>query len=139
MSTPKNKIGVVCLSLERYFDTRERKIKVKSRPVVIIGCEHDDAARVLDVDYELLPISNIKNATPDQDYDYPISIELKEKLGITGSGGYIRTHKTSWNHVKHMKFDPTLNNMKMVEPEIFNKILSLNEKWVTTRNAGSMA
>lgn len=114
-------------------------MKIKSRPVLIIGCEHDDPTRFTDVDYEFLFFSKLDNTTPDPLYDYEVNLELKTKLGLKGPGGYIRSHKTSWNHIKHMKFDRSLNSLKEVEPELFDKLLSLNEKWVLDRNVESKA
>jgi hypothetical protein len=65
MLDPKENIGKICLSLEKYFDTIKKQICVKSRPVLIIGCE-EEYSSPQDIDYELLPISRINNFNPNK-------------------------------------------------------------------------
>lgn len=100
MAVPEDSIGKICKSLEKYFDTRTGRIRVKSRPVLIIGCE-DDYDSPMNVDYELLPISTMKNRDPNSIYDLYLNDEICTCLGLK-EACYIRTHKTTWNHVKHM-------------------------------------
>lgn len=132
MSDPKNNVGKIFKSLEKYFDPKAGKIKVKSRPVLVIGYEKNVTSH-LNIDYETLPISSIEKFDPDPDFDVLISYSIQEKLRLTKTC-YIRTHKTSWNHCKNMAIDSVISDLKSEFPAIFEKILKLNEKWVCERN-----
>lgn len=136
MSDPKGNIGKICKSMEKYYDIVEKKMKVKSRPALIIGCEPDYASP-MNIDYELLPISTLKNITPNKTYDFLLEGELHTKLGLTQIC-YIRTHKITWNHVKNMIIDEPLGSLADVDPSLFNDILGLNKNWVLSRNESSM-
>lgn len=135
MADPNTNIGMICKSMEKYYDPSERKMKVKSRPMLIVGCEPDYTS-IMDVDYELLPISTMKNKRPTENYDHLLDGELYSRLGLNEIS-YIRTHKTTWNHVKNMVINSPIGNLKEEDPELFNAILEMNEKWVLSRNEGS--
>lgn len=132
MAVPEDSIGRICKSLEKYFDTRTGRIRVKSRPVLIIGCE-DDYDSPMNVDYELLPISTMKNQDPNSIYDLYLNDEICTCLGLK-EACYIRTHKTTWNHVKHMDVQRPIGDLKSEYPELFIKVLNLNSQWVSRRN-----
>ena len=129
---PIENIGKICKSLEKFFDTRTGKISVKSRPVLVIGCE-DSYHSPVDVDYEILPISRLQNIIPDEEYDIFLKDGTYEKFGLKNPC-YIRTHKVSWNHAKHMKIEDPIGDMKEVNPKMFNLILQKNLDWVRARN-----
>lgn len=105
---------------------------VKVRPSLIIGCE-PDCHSTIDVDYELMIISKISNFKPHHIYDYVVGNELQEALGLNYKS-YIRTHKIYWNNVKHIEVTPPIGNLLDVNPELFNHMVSLNEKWVKQRS-----
>jgi hypothetical protein len=136
MLSPQDVIGKICKSLEKYYDPSIGRIQVKSRPVLVIGYE-DDYSSIMDLDFELLPISKISNKTPHPTYDYPIDETLRKKLRLNNKC-YIRTHKTSWNHVKHMDIINPIGDLKKEDPDLFNYIIKLNEQWVKNRTATSM-
>jgi hypothetical protein len=131
LSSPKENVGKIVKSLEKFFDAQAGRIRVKSRPALIIGFESNYSS-AFDVDYELLPISSLTNQTPDPTYDYLIDSQACGKFGLA-QASYIRTHKTAWNHIKHMVINPPICDLKTVDPELFNKLLSLNEQWVINR------
>lgn len=133
---PKQNLGKIVCSLEKYFDVRSNKIKVKARPVLIIGYEPNYSS-VFQVDYELLPISRISNSIPDPTYDYPIEGQLVAEFGLT-SKSYIRTHKTTWNHVRNITIDQPIYDMRTNRPQLYNEILRLNEQWVINRTASNL-
>jgi len=133
---PKKYVGKIVRSLEKYFDVDERRIKVKSRPSLIIGFEPNYTS-LLDIDFELLPISKLSNKTPDKVYDYLVDGLLISKLGLNEKS-YIRTNKTTWNNVKHMKIEQPIGDLKAVDPAIFNHLLTLNEQWVRTRTINNL-
>lgn len=131
MPDPKDCIGKIVKTLEKYYDAQTGRIRVKSRPSLIIGYEPDYSSAI-DVDYELLPIATLKNRTPNPTYDLAIDGEMVAKLGLKESC-FIRTHKIAWNHVKNMIIDPPIGDLKCIDGELFKKILLLNEQWVNKR------
>ncbi|MEF2966083.1 hypothetical protein V3851_09595 [Paenibacillus sp. M1] len=133
MSDPKTNVGKIFKSLEKYFDPGAGKIKVKSRPVLVIGYEKN-ATSYFNIDYETLPISSLGNIDPDPEFDILISQETQSKLGLTKTS-YIRTHKTSWNNCKNMAIDNEIGDLKGEFPGLFEELLKLNEKWVSERNS----
>lgn len=136
MSDPKKNVGKIFKSLEKYFDPGAGRIKVKSRPVLVIGYERN-ATSYLNIDYETLPISSLGNFEPDPDFDILLSQQIQSKLGLTKTS-YIRTHKTSWNHCKNMTIDAEIGDLKKEFPALFDKILELNGKWVSDRNKANL-
>ncbi|MFC7062841.1 hypothetical protein [Halobacillus seohaensis] len=129
--SPENNIGKIAKALEKYFNPTKGEMDVKSRPVLVIGCE-DNYTSPHHVDYELLPISKLNNTTPDEDYDYLIDGKKQEKLGLHAPS-YIRSNKTTWTHSKQMRLKG-MGNLKETYPESFNAILTANHKWVENRN-----
>ncbi|RRJ62385.1 hypothetical protein EHV15_05040 [Paenibacillus oralis] len=136
MSDPKENVGKIFKSLEKYFDPGAGRIKVKSRPVLVIGYERN-ATSYFNIDYETLPISSLGNFEPDPDFDILITQQTQTKLGLNKTS-YIRTHKTAWNHCKNMAIDAEIGDLKSEFPALFEKILKLNEKWVSDRNTANL-
>lgn len=132
-----NNIGKICLSLEKYYDVRTGRIGVKSRPVLIIGYEKSYKTPQ-DVDYELLPISKIKNFNPDEHYDIFLDEEKIKNLGLNYLS-YVRTHKTTWNHCKHMRIESPIGDLKHTYPDLFEEILLKNVDWVKSRTNFSLS
>lgn len=131
MLDPVQNIGKICKSLEKYFDVRAGRIKVKSRPVLIIGCEEEfDSPH--NIDYELLPISKIQNFEPDSYFDIYLDEQKIQNLGLHNTS-YIRSHKTMWNHSRNMRIESPIGDLKDIYPELFEEILIKNHEWVTKR------
>lgn len=128
---PQNLIGKICTSLEKYYDVASGRIRIKGRPVLIIGCE-ENAGSPMNIDYELLPFSSIENANPDPTYDILIDQHTYAKYGLDKEC-YLRTHKITWNHVKHLRIESFYCDLKQTDPDLFNKALYLNNQWVSTR------
>ncbi len=122
--------------MEKYFDVRTGKMKVKSRPVLIVGYEPDYTSHT-DIDYEVLPISTLKNRRPSKDYDYLIDEELRQKLNLNEIC-YVRSHKTSWSHVKNMDVYKPIGNLIENDFMLFNEILNKNKEWVSLRTQESL-
>ncbi len=79
-------IGKVCVSKAKYYDATTKKLKFKTRPVLIIG-QADTS------DYVALPISRITNhKNTDPTYDYPLEKATYPLLNLHDKS-YIRTHK----------------------------------------------
>ncbi|MDQ0412741.1 hypothetical protein [Mesobacillus stamsii] len=137
MLNPYDNVGKVCKSLEKYFDTRTGRIKVKSRPVLIIGFE-DTYDNPIKIDYEVLPISSLANINPDPNFDFYLNEDTYNLIGLDRPS-YIRSHKTSWTNVKNMRIDEMLGDLKQALPATFNSIIELNREWVNKRtNAHSI-
>lgn len=136
MSDPKENVGKIFKSLEKYFDPGAGRIKVKSRPVLVIGYERN-ATSYYNIDYETLPISSLDNFEPDPDFDILITQPTQGKLGLN-KASYVRTNKTGWNHCKHMAIDEEIGDLKSEFPMLFEQILKLNQKWVSDRNTANL-
>ncbi|MCY7691537.1 hypothetical protein MH111_13860 [Bacillus altitudinis] len=131
MSNPLNNVGKIFTSLESYHDERAGRIKVKARPVLIIGFE-DDCSNPMTIDYEILPISTIKQKLPHPKHDLHIDSDLRMKLGLN-QDCYIRTHKTTWSNVKHMRIESPIGDLKSEDFELFKETITLNREWVVER------
>lgn len=131
MNNPLDNIGKICKSLEKYYDVQAGRIKIKSRPALIIGCE-ENYESPFNVDYELLPISKLSNTTPDDEYDFLLDEKKIIDLGLE-SPSYIRSQKTTWNHCKRMKIELPIGDLKNTFPDLFEEILIKNHEWVTKR------
>lgn len=136
MSDPRYYLGKIVKSLEKFYDVNTRRIQVKSRPSLIIGFEPNYTS-ILDIDFELLPISSLQNQTPDPIYDVLIDAPLFSQLGLTHKS-YIRTHKIAWNHVKHIVLNQPIGDIKSDFPRLYNHILNLNQQWVNTRTQNNL-
>ncbi|MCM3616663.1 hypothetical protein M3936_03610 [Sutcliffiella horikoshii] len=131
MPEPKDVVGKICKCLTKYYNVRKRAMDVKSRPVLIIGYE-DSYTSKMNIDYEYIPLSRVGASDPHEIYDELIDGDLRLNLNLS-SDSYLRTHKTSWEHVKQLIVDQPIGDLKVVNPELFDKILKKNEQWVVAR------
>lgn len=131
MRKVEENIGKICVSLEKFFNTETKKLEVKKRPVLIIGHEREYNSP-FNVDYELLPLSKIENTTPDEYYDIQLDYEKIKTLNLNYLS-YIRSHKTTWNHCKHLRIEEPISDLKKTYPELFEEILEKNLEWVQKR------
>lgn len=136
MPSPKDNVGKIVTSLEKYFDAQAGRIRVKRRPALIIGYETTYRSQY-DVDYELLPIASLTNTTPDPTYDYFIDAQLYQQLGLR-QPSYIRSHKITWSHVKNLTIENPLCDLLTKYHQIFNDIIRLNEQWVIRRTKANV-
>lgn len=134
---PENNIGKICKSLEKYHDVRTGRIRVKSRPVLIIGCEQNYQS-THNIDYEILPISKVDSFEPDEEFDFLINEEQITELGLNYVS-YIRTHKTTWNNSRHMRVEEPIGDLKDTYPSLFEEIMLKNHTWVTRRTNNNMS
>lgn len=84
------------------------------------------------IDYEILPISTIKHKLPHPKHDLHIDSDLRMKLGLN-QDCYIRTHKTTWSNVKHMRIESPIGDLKSEDFELFKETITLNREWVVER------
>ncbi|WP_200416430.1 hypothetical protein [Virgibacillus salexigens] len=130
MHDPEQNVGKIYRAYVKYFDTKDRRMKTKSRPVLIVGFE-DDYDSPMNIDYEVLSFSSMKRRKPNPIYD--VSLDGKyEKFGLNESC-YIRTNKIEWIHVKHMEIEDPIGELRSIDPELFETALKLNEQWVVRR------
>ena len=82
------KIGQIHKIITPYYDKKDRKLKFKFRPGLIIGDTNG-----LDNDYPVLPISTIKQSQyVDSKYDVLFTTSQYPRLSLN-SDSYIRTGK----------------------------------------------
>lgn len=137
MWNPAECVGKIVTSFEKFYDPVSKRIRVKKRPVLIIGFE-DNYSNYLDVDFELLPISKIEKSTPHPTYDVLISGDVQKTLKLH-QPSYIRSHKITWSHAKNTSIESPMSDLKELYPDMFDHLLSLNQQWVEERNSRSLS
>ncbi|RKL68124.1 hypothetical protein CR203_06450 [Salipaludibacillus neizhouensis] len=128
---PRKNVGNIVKALEKFYNTRTGSMDVKARPVLIIGCE-DTFHNPLNIDYEILPFSEICSFKPDINYDIHIDSNTIKLYNLTKQC-YLRSHKTSWIHSKNIRLESPICNLYEIDYELFQKILELNNQWNYTR------
>lgn len=111
-------------------------MKVKARPILIVGHE-STYAHPVNIDYEFLPISTLKNVIPDPVYDILVDDNFRQEINLSEIS-YIRTHKTSWTHSSNIDLRQ-ISNIKQTHPHFYNLLIEKNELWMSTRSISSKA
>lgn len=113
-------IGKICSISTPYYDSRERQMKIKSRPALII-------AQADISDYNVLPISKISDKSKiDPVYDIPIDPNKYPKLNLSVYS-YIRTHKQTVTNKSQIS--KIWGDLKEDYPELYVAIADKIEKY----------
>lgn len=113
-------IGKVYTSLMKYYNSIERRNKVKARPVLIISDLRNN-------DYTVLPVSSVtKKENLDNDFDVEISPAKYPLLNIHHIS-YIRTHKQLTVHMGSLGKE--ISDLKKEYPDLFLDIMAKREQW----------
>lgn len=113
-------IGKVWTSLTKCYDVRDRRNKVKARPVLIIS-------ELRNNDYTVLPVSSVtKKENLDNDFDVEISPAKYPLLNINHIS-YVRTHKQLTVHMASLGKE--ISDLKKEYPDLFLDIMSKREQW----------
>lgn len=110
-------IGKAYISTTPFYDSRQRRMSFKQRPVLIIG-------RADNNDYVVLPISRVTNTINlNSCYDLPIS-PIDVPLMNLQKQSYIRTHKQCIIHQKNLIKEITdfRNNYEQLFVEVLSKV-----------------
>ena len=113
-------IGMVCTSVFQYYDSSQKKMAFKGRPILVIG--KADAG-----DYVALPISRVtKKENLHKRYDYRIDPASYEKLNLKAIS-YIRTHKQSIVH--EGEITRQLVDFRKEYPAAYKEVIKLVEEF----------
>lgn len=119
-------IGEIRKVITPYYDLRCKRMKLKSRPALIL--------KELNGDYVILPISRITHReNVDKEYDIFVTTANYSLLKLNNDS-YIRTNKQTI--VNHADVGDMISDLKVSYPELFdviiNKIEDFNMKMITT-------
>lgn len=91
-ASPRDYIDKLTTSRIPFYDNRSGKMKVKQRPILVIGVEKDS----FPCDFNVLPVSTISNYHHrDVQFDYEIGKEKCDQMSLKWSPSFIRVHKQS--------------------------------------------
>lgn len=96
---PQDYIGKITTSKIPFYDNKSGEMKMKKRPVLIIGAEKE----VFPCDFNVLPVSTItfkEHINPL--FDYEIEAEKCQIMNLKKSPSYIRVHKQSTCHSRNV-------------------------------------
>lgn len=113
--SPQDYIGKITNTKFPFYDVKNKKVRYKARPVLIIGCEFNH----FPCDFTVLPVSKISDKSKrNEKYDYELRQEDCNLLNLKSVPSFIRCHKISTVH----SFDVDRNiicDTKKVNPKIF--------------------
>lgn len=113
-------IGEIRKTMLPFYDTRARRMSIKSRPALIIAKADTD-------DYVALPVSRItKQENRDSKYDVEVDPQIYSMLNLT-SVSYVRTHKQTIVNASNM--GSMIGDMKGNYDELYLHILELREEF----------
>lgn len=119
-----NRVGNIYPSILPYFNKKEKKIKYKSRPVLIIA-----EPIGLDTEYTVLPVSTISNqAFYNSLFDTELLPDEYPELMISRKS-YIRSHKQTTVYKSIIDFDQCIGEMKRFYPETYYQVIEKLEKF----------
>lgn len=114
-----SKVGKIYPSILPYFDKRERKIKYKSRPILIIA-----EPIGIDTEYTVLPVSTISNqAFYNPLYDTELLPRNFPNLSISRKS-FVRSHKQTTVYKSTIDFKQCIGDIKKSYPETYYEIVN---------------
>lgn len=113
-------IGYIYTTTCKYYDNKQHRLAIKSRPVLIIGGPRNN-------DYTVLPISSVSiKANIDAKYDIKIDPTSYPHLNLTKTS-YIRTHKVFAVHKAELYKE--ICNLKQLEPNLYRLVIEKFKQW----------
>jgi uncharacterized protein YifN (PemK superfamily) len=115
----ENSIGKVYPSYFVYYNAKQKKERIKSRPVLIIA----EPIGQKDTEYTVLPISTVSRSEfYNQDYDVKLSAKTLTKAAIE-KDCYVRTQKRTTIYKSNIDFKKCVVDLKREYPQIYKEIL----------------
>lgn len=113
-------IGKLYTCTVEYYNSRERRLAWKGRPILIIGEPRNN-------DYTVLPLSTIsKKENLDPEFDIKIDPAVYSALGLN-KVSYVRTHKQLTVH--YAKLGHLIGDLRGNYPELFEEIMQKLATW----------
>jgi uncharacterized protein YifN (PemK superfamily) len=112
-------IGKIYPSYFVYYNAKQKKERIKSRPVLIIA----EPVGSKDTEYTVLPLSTItRNEFHNDDYDVALSVEKLKKAELD-KDCYVRTHKRTTIYASNIDFKKCIVDLKREYPRIYRDVL----------------
>jgi uncharacterized protein YifN (PemK superfamily) len=122
MTTEKEKIepiGKVYPSFFVYYNAKQKKERIKSRPVLIIA----EPIGEKDTEYTVLPLSTVSRSEfYNADYDVKMSAKKLKKADFD-KDCYVRTQKRTTIYKSNIDFKHCIVDLKREYPQIYRDIL----------------
>lgn len=125
---PQDYIGKITTSRIPFYDNKSGEMKMKKRPVLIIGAEKN----TFPCDFNVLPVSTITHKEHRNSlFDYEIEKTQCEIMNLKKSPSFIRIHKQSTCH--SMNVDKRYYcDVLYDHNDIYIKIIDLHNKYNET-------
>ena len=112
-------IGKIYPSYFVYYNAKQKKERIKSRPVLIIG----DPIGKKDPEYTVLPLSTLaRNEFRNEDYDVALDADKLTKAEFNADC-YIRTHKRTTIYASNIDSQKCIVDLKKDYPRIYRDVL----------------
>lgn len=110
-----------------YYDSRERKMKKKARPMLVIKSEND----TMHSDYTVLPVSKVScSKYRDIYYDEKITKEIFPDTNLNHDPSYIRCHKICTVSSREVDKANCLCDFKCLYPEKYSEIVNKAQRYL---------
>jgi len=114
-----NVIGKIYPSYFVYYNAKQKKERIKSRPVLIIA----DPIGKKDTEYTVLPLSTLsRNEFHNDEYDVALDAAKLTKAELDADC-YIRTHKRTTIYASNIDFKKCIVDLKREYPGIYRDVL----------------
>lgn len=121
-------IGKIVIAKTPFYDVRAKRMKIKARPMLIIGAEKE----YLPCDYNVLPVSRVtKRRHRDEVYDIELSDEQCDKLSLDHRPSFIRTHKQTVVNSRDIDINP-ISDCKHLDNELYEKVKTTHNSYSKT-------
>ncbi|MGI1836867.1 hypothetical protein ACRPK2_05880 [Lactococcus garvieae] len=112
-------IGKIKVSRMPYYDNKERKIKFKARPILILKCEKEFGMS----DVTAVPISSISiKRNLDDSFDIEIVKRMYPALNLMKDTCYIRCGKIITINKRELAVD-TVSDLKSNYPDLWQTVI----------------
>lgn len=125
---PQDYIGKITYSRIPYYNARANEMKMKSRPVLIIGAEKE----TFPCDFNVLPVSRITNEdNVNELYDFKIDKNQCQAMNLKKWPSFIRVHKQSTCYSTDID-RRVCCDMSKDHKDLYNEIVDLFAKYNET-------
>ena len=128
VATNKDLIGTIRYATVSYWNTNEKRMKFKGRPILILAVESEVGL----TDLSVVPLSKISDVRRiSKTYDIELSIKKLPDLKLSLPVSYLRTSKLTTVNLKEVS-KSEISNLKTSYPEFFEQVLKLVKQYVNS-------
>ncbi|MGJ6274395.1 hypothetical protein ACSDJ2_08230 [Listeria monocytogenes] len=130
MTDSSDLIGTIRTSKFPYYDVREKKIKYKSRPILVINAEKD----LIPCDLTVLPISRVTEERHiHEEYDLKVLKSDYPLLNLKENKSYIRTHKVNTVNSNDVA-NKEMSSLKNTYPDLYSVSIAKVKQFIDEIN-----